>query len=91
MRKQSTSLFPKDFYRLMNNSVIGKTEENLRNRVNIEVITKCNVALKHVCKPSFRRSQVICEDLVIVQNAISKLVLKNPSMSGLLFSNYRNC
>ena len=36
----------------MNNSVFGKTQENLRNRVNIEVITNRNVALKRACKPS---------------------------------------
>ena len=40
MRKQSTSLLAKDFYMLLNNSAFGKTQENLRNRVNVEVITK---------------------------------------------------
>ena len=78
MRKQTTSLVAKDFYKLMNNSVFGKTQENLRNRVNVEVITKRNVALKRVCKPSFKRSQMIREDLVIVQNAISNRVLNKP-------------
>ena len=78
MRKQSTSDFGKDFYKLMNNSVFGKTQENLRNRVNVEVITKRNVALKRVCKPSFKRSQVIHDDLVIIQSAVSNLELNKP-------------
>ena len=82
MRKQSTSDFGKDFYKLMNNSVFGKTQENLRNRVNVEVITKRNVALKRVCKPSFKRSQVIHDDLVIIQSAVSNLELNKPIYVG---------
>ena len=70
MRKESASMFEKDLYKLMNNFLFGKTQENLRNRVNIEVITERNIALKRVCKPSFKRSQVIHEDLVIIQNAV---------------------
>ena len=58
-RSESTSAFAKDFFKLMNNSVFGKTQENLRNRVNIEVITKKALALKRVCKPSFKQSQKI--------------------------------
>ena len=45
-RASSTSTFDKDFFKPMNNSVFGKTQENLRNWVNVEVITKRNVALK---------------------------------------------
>ena len=82
MRKQSASLFEKDFYKLMNNSVFGKTQENLRNRVNVEVVTERNVALRRVCKPSFKRSQVIHDDLVIIQNAVSNLELNKPIYVG---------
>ena len=52
MRSLSTSDFEKDFYKLMNNSVFGKTQENLRNRVNVEVLTNRELALKRACKPS---------------------------------------
>ena len=66
----------------MNNSVYGKTQENLRNRVNVEVVTKRDVALKRACKPSFKRSMTIRPDLVVMQNAVSNLELNKPVYHG---------
>ena len=62
----------------MNNAVYGKTNENLRNRVNVEVITNRKIALKRIAKPAFKRSQIIHEDLAIIQSAITTLKLNKP-------------
>ena len=37
-RARATTKFEKDFYKLMNNSVFGKTTENLRSRVNVRLV-----------------------------------------------------
>ena len=81
-RSVSSSDFEKDFYKLMNNSVFGKTQENLRNRVNVEVLTNRELALKRVCKPSHKRSYTIHENLVVMQTSTTNLELNKPIYVG---------
>ena len=81
-RARSKSDFEKNFYKLMNNSVFGKTQENLRKRVRVEIVTRPEIAAKRIAKPSFKRSQIIREDLVIIQSAITTLKLNKPLYIG---------
>ena len=82
MRAQSRSSFGKDFFKLMNNSVFGKTQECLRNRISVEVVTNRKAALKRVCKPSLKRTYTINKDLVVMEMMVQNLELNKPIYCG---------
>jgi len=81
-RKQATSDFERDFYKLLNNSVFGKTMENLRNRVNI---TLCNDEIKVkklIASPTFKHFEIINENLVMVHRLRAKIKMNKPIYTG---------
>ena len=51
----------------MNNSVFSKTQETLRKRVQVDLITNAAVLRKRVAKPSFCRGITITDCLTVVQ------------------------
>ncbi|UYV75613.1 PLSCR3 [Cordylochernes scorpioides] len=77
-RKQAKSEFEKSFWKLLNNSVYGKTIENLRKRVRVEVVTDPERAAKLMAKPTLDRFHIIEEDLVILKMKKRNLTLNKP-------------
>ena len=66
-RSLSDNGFLRDFFKLMNNSVFGKTQENLRKRVQLDLITDAAILRKRVAKLSFCRGIPITDCLTVVQ------------------------
>ena len=64
LRKLATSSFEKDFLKLMNNSVFGKTIENIRKRQNVILVDNKDLAYKLSSKPNFDRSTIFDENLI---------------------------
>ena len=75
-------VFLEIFFKLMNNSVFGKTQENLRKRVQVDLITDAAILRKRVAKPSFLRGIPITDCLIVVQCKVQTLVLNRPIYVG---------
>jgi hypothetical protein len=83
MRKNSKNDFEKDFYKLMNNAVFGKTMENMRARVNIKLFTDEEKALYQIAKPQFLNSKIYSKDLIAIQQVKKEVELNKPIYVGL--------
>ena len=66
LRKDAKNAFEKDFFKLMNNSVFGKTIENIRKRQNVILVDDRKLANKLSSKPNFDRATIFDENLVAV-------------------------
>ena len=81
-RTMAKNSFEKDFFKLMNNSVFGKTIENLRKRSNIRLETDPKHLIKLTKKPTYVSSKIFDENLVGIQMKNISLLLNKPSYVG---------
>ena len=81
-RKLAKNSFEKDFFKLMNNSVFGKTMENLRKRSNIHLVSDVQFLQSYTSKPTYVSSKIFSKNLVGVQTIRETLFLNKPSYVG---------
>ena len=74
--------FEKDFYKLMNNAVFGKTMENIRKHRNIKLITSREAYLKAVMKPNFKSGVLFGTNLMGCEMGKIKVVMNKPVYLG---------
>ena len=67
----------------MNNSVFGKTMENIRKRVDVRLITDKKKLLKMAAKPIYISSKIFNENLVAVHKIKETLTLNRPAYLGM--------
>ena len=86
LRAKATNNFEKDFFKLMNNSVFGKTMENIRNRVDIKLVTNEKAAKKLISKPNFYHRTIFTENLIVVHMKKTKVYYNKPIYLGNVYS-----
>ena len=83
LRTKATSNFEKNFFKLANNSVFGKTMENVRNRVDIRLVSDKEKLLKLTCKPNYQSNTIFSDDLIAVHMKRTNLTLNKPIYLGM--------
>ena len=74
LRMQAKNDFKKDLFKLMKNSVFGKTAENVRNLRDIKLATTNKQRSKFATEPNYHSTKYISKDLLIME--MKKLVVK---------------
>lgn len=84
MRQKATSDFSKSFWKLMNNSVFGKTSEAVRKHRNVVLTNQREKLRKLVCSPlcTYYSFEVFNHNLVCVERKKGKVVLNRPLFVG---------
>ena len=67
LRKEVKNDFEKDFFKLMKNSVFGKTMENVRNHRDIKIETTNKQRSKLVSEPNYHTIKHISENFLIIE------------------------
>jgi len=78
LRTKASNEFEKHFFKLMNNSVFGKTMENIRNRVNVHLVNSQKSLKRYSAKPNFYHLTNFDENLVAVNMKKTELVFNKP-------------
>ena len=78
-KKNATNDFEKDFFKLMINSVYGKTIENLRKRINIRLVNNAKGFLKYSSTPTYVTHKLFDEDYANIHEIKPVLVLNKPT------------
>ena len=82
-RKNAKNSFEKDFFKLMNNSVFGKTMENIRKRIDVRLVTDSKKLIKWASKPTYVSSKIFNENLVAVHKIKETITLNRPAYVGM--------
>ena len=83
LRTKAKNDFEKDFFKLMNNSVFGKTMENIRNRVDIRLVTNEDQARKLISKPNYQHRTIFCENLTAIHMSKTIIFFNKPVYLGM--------
>ena len=84
LRKEAKNEFEKDFFKLMNNSVFGKTMENVRNHRDIKIVTTNKQRNKLVSEPNYHTTKHISENLLIIEMKKTEVKMNKPIYLGMV-------
>ena len=83
LRAKAKNEFEKDFFKLMNNSVYGKTIENLRKRVDISLVNSEKKAKRLTAKPNYKKCTIFSENFCAIEMRKTQIYFNKPVYLGM--------
>ena len=83
LRKQAKNNFEKDLFKLMNNSVFGKTMENVRKHRDIKLVKTDNKRNQLASEPNYHATKWFSENLLAIERKEIKVKMNKPVYLGL--------
>ena len=81
-RKNAANSFEKYFFKLVNNSVFGKTMESLRKRISAKLVNNAKTYVRCISKPSFVSQEIFSKNFLAVHEIKPVLTLIEPIYVG---------
>ena len=78
LREEAKNELQKEFFKLMNHSVFGKTMENIRNRKDMKIVTSDKKYLKYVMKTNFKDCDPFAKHLFAVEMGKREITMNKP-------------
>ena len=78
MKKKAKNEFEKDFFKLMNNAVFGKTMENVRKRRDIKLAATDKRRNRLVSEPNYHTTKWFSEKLLAIEMKKTKVKMNKP-------------
>ena len=82
MRKNATTDFEKNFFKLLSSACFSKTMENLRQKRDTKFVANTTEANRYTLKPNFLTFQIIRSNLVSLNFSKTSLFLNKPTPVG---------
>ena len=82
-RAQATNKFDTDFYKLLSNSLYGKTIENPEKQSKVKLCSESSMYENYVGKPNFKNAKRINNKLVGVEMKYSSIKINKPFYIGM--------
>ena len=83
LRKNAKNDFEKDFFKLMNNAVFGKTMENVRKHRDIKLVKTDVKRKKLVSEPNYHTTKWFSENLLVTEMKKTVIKANKPIYLGL--------
>ena len=78
LRKEAKNDFEKDFFKLMNSSVFGKTMENVRNHRDIKLVTSDKRRKRLVSEPNDHSHKKFSDHLMAIEMKKTRVKMNKP-------------